>query len=102
MFQRTLVPETLGWIRVAEKGQTRQTALTADIDHSVQSGRMFHEGPAPLLRKRVAGHEALQRRLAEYPTYAHLGQWYNHGALRNNVKGVVASPAPVLWNISVE
>jgi peptide/nickel transport system substrate-binding protein len=46
--------------------------------------------------------EALQRRLAEYPTYAHLGQWYNHGALRNNVKGVVASPAPVLWNISVE
>jgi peptide/nickel transport system substrate-binding protein len=46
--------------------------------------------------------EALQKRVVEYPTHVHLGQWYNHGALRKNVKGVVAAPAPVLWNISVD
>jgi peptide/nickel transport system substrate-binding protein len=46
--------------------------------------------------------EAIQKRVAEYPTHAHLGQFYNHGALRNNVKGVVPAPAPVLWNITIE
>jgi peptide/nickel transport system substrate-binding protein len=45
---------------------------------------------------------ALQKRVAEYPTHVHLGQWYNPGALRKNVQGVVAAPAPVLWNISVK
>lgn len=45
---------------------------------------------------------ALQKRVAEYPTHIHLGQWYNLGALRKNVKGVVPAPAPVLWNISVD
>jgi peptide/nickel transport system substrate-binding protein len=46
--------------------------------------------------------EALQKRVAEYPTHVHLGQWYNYGAQRNNVKGIVAAPAPVLWNITVD
>jgi peptide/nickel transport system substrate-binding protein len=46
--------------------------------------------------------EAIQKRVAEYPTHAHLGQFYNHGALRSNVKGVVPAPAPVLWNITIE
>ena len=45
---------------------------------------------------------SLQTRIAEYPTHVHLGQWYNSGALRKNVEGVVAAPAPVLWNISVK
>ncbi len=45
---------------------------------------------------------ALQKRVAEYPTHVHLGQWYNPGALRKNVEGVVPAPAPVLWNISVK
>jgi peptide/nickel transport system substrate-binding protein len=45
---------------------------------------------------------ALQKRVAEYPTHIHLGQWYNPGALRKNVQGVVAAPAPVLWNISIK
>jgi peptide/nickel transport system substrate-binding protein len=45
---------------------------------------------------------ALQKRVAEYPTHIHLGQWYNPGALRKNVEGVVAAPAPVLWNISIK
>ena len=44
---------------------------------------------------------ALQKRVAAYPTHVHLGQWYNYGAQRNNVKGIVAAPAPVLWNITV-
>ena len=44
----------------------------------------------------------VQKRVAEYPTHIHLGQWYNSGALRKNVEGVVAAPAPVLWNISVK
>ena len=44
----------------------------------------------------------LQKRVAEYPTHIHLGQWNNLGGLRKNVKGVVAAPAPVLWNISIE
>ncbi len=46
--------------------------------------------------------EALQKRVAEYPTHVHLGQFYNHGAIRNNVKGIVQAPAPVLWNITIE
>ena len=45
---------------------------------------------------------ALQKRVADYPTHVHLGQWYNPGALRKNVEGVVAAPAPVLWNISIK
>ena len=44
----------------------------------------------------------LQQRIAQYPTHAHLGQWYSLGALRKNVDGLVPSPAPVLWNISVK
>ena len=45
---------------------------------------------------------AVQERVAEYPTHVHLGQWYSLGALRKGVEGVVAAPAPVLWNISVK
>jgi peptide/nickel transport system substrate-binding protein len=45
---------------------------------------------------------SLQKRVADYPTHVHLGQWYNYGAQRNNVKGIVAAPAPVLWNITVD
>jgi len=46
--------------------------------------------------------EAIQKRFVEYPTHIHLGQWYNSGAMRNNVDGVIAAPAPVLWNITVK
>ena len=45
---------------------------------------------------------AVQKRIAEYPTHVHLGQWNNEGAYRKNVEGVIAAPAPVLWNISVK
>ncbi|MGE0768181.1 MAG: ABC transporter substrate-binding protein [Hyphomicrobiaceae bacterium] len=45
---------------------------------------------------------AVQKRFVEYPTHIPLGQWYNLGAMRNGVEGVIAAPAPVLWNISVK
>ncbi len=45
---------------------------------------------------------AVQKRVTEYPTHINLGQWYQKGALRKNVEGVVAAPAPVLWNITVK
>jgi peptide/nickel transport system substrate-binding protein len=51
-------------------------------------------------QKRIV--DAIQKRVVDYPTHVHLGQWYNSGALRKNVEGVVAAPAPVLWNISVK
>ncbi len=43
----------------------------------------------------------VQVRASEYPTHIPLGQWYNQGALRKNVQGVVPASTPVLWNISV-
>jgi peptide/nickel transport system substrate-binding protein len=45
---------------------------------------------------------AVQKRVVEYPTHIHLGQWYNPGAYRKTVEGVLAAPAPVLWNISIK
>jgi peptide/nickel transport system substrate-binding protein len=45
---------------------------------------------------------AVQKRVAEYPTHIHLGQWYSVGGMRKTVDGVVPAPAPVLWNISVK
>ncbi|HVY44090.1 MAG TPA: ABC transporter substrate-binding protein [Hyphomicrobiaceae bacterium] len=60
----------------------------------------FARATDPAKQKQIAAD--LQKRVAEYPTHIHLGQWYSLGALRKNVKGVVPAPAPVLWNISVE
>ncbi|MGE0513996.1 MAG: ABC transporter substrate-binding protein [Hyphomicrobiaceae bacterium] len=45
---------------------------------------------------------AIQKRFVEYPTHIPLGQWYNSGAYRDTVDGIIAAPAPVLWNISVK
>jgi peptide/nickel transport system substrate-binding protein len=45
---------------------------------------------------------AIQKRFVEYPTHIPLGQWYNSGAHRDTVDGIIAAPAPVLWNISVK
>ncbi len=60
----------------------------------------FARATDPAQQKEIVA--AVQKRVAEYPTHVHLGQWYNSGALRKNVEGVVAAPAPVLWNISVK
>jgi peptide/nickel transport system substrate-binding protein len=42
----------------------------------------------------------VQMRATEYPTHINLGQWYNNGALRKNVQGIVPASTPVLWNIT--
>ncbi|MBV8193725.1 MAG: ABC transporter substrate-binding protein, partial [Alphaproteobacteria bacterium] len=42
---------------------------------------------------------ALQERVAENPTHAFVGQWYQPAALRKNVTGNVESPVPVFWNV---
>jgi peptide/nickel transport system substrate-binding protein len=49
--------------------------------------------------KRKALAEALQVRLAEFPTYAPLGQFNMPVALRANVSGNMEAPATVFWNV---
>jgi peptide/nickel transport system substrate-binding protein len=51
----------------------------------------------PAKRKELA--EALQVRLAEFPTYAPLGQYNMPVALRANVSGNMEAPATVFWNV---
>ena len=52
----------------------------------------------PAKQKAIA--EAVQVRWTQYPTHVHLGQWYQPGAARKNVDGVVVAPASVFWNMS--
>lgn len=51
----------------------------------------------PAKRKELA--EELQVRLAEFPTYAPLGQFNMPVALRSNVSGNMEAPATVFWNV---
>jgi peptide/nickel transport system substrate-binding protein len=51
----------------------------------------------PAKRKEVA--EALQARLAEFPTYVPLGQYNMPVARRTTVSGNLESPATVFWNV---
>ncbi|HZQ00206.1 MAG TPA: hypothetical protein VFB13_11740 [Reyranella sp.] len=51
----------------------------------------------PAKRKELA--TALQVRLAEFPTYAPLGQYNMPVALRGNVSGNMEAPATVFWNV---
>jgi peptide/nickel transport system substrate-binding protein len=48
-------------------------------------------------RKEIA--TAIQLRVSEYPTHAHLGQYNIPMARRKNVTGNLESPVPVFWNI---
>ncbi len=52
----------------------------------------------PAKRKELA--EALQVRLAEYPTYAPLGQYNMPVAMRDTVSGNLEAPATVFWNVT--
>ncbi len=52
----------------------------------------------PAKRKEIA--EALQVRLAEYPTYAPLGQYNMPVAMRSNISGNLEAPATVFWNVT--
>ena len=52
----------------------------------------------PAKRKEIA--EALQVRLAEYPTYAPLGQYNMPVAMRSTISGNLEAPATVFWNVT--
>ncbi|HTR85641.1 MAG TPA: ABC transporter substrate-binding protein [Reyranella sp.] len=41
----------------------------------------------------------MQLRVAESPTHAWLGQWYQPAAMRKNVNGALESPVTIFWNI---
>ena len=51
----------------------------------------------PAKRKEIA--EALQVRLAEFPTYAPLGQYNMPVARRDTISGNLEAPATVFWNV---
>jgi peptide/nickel transport system substrate-binding protein len=51
----------------------------------------------PAKRKEIA--QALQVRLAEFPTYAPLGQYNMPVAMRDNISGNLEAPATVFWNV---
>ncbi|WP_341910054.1 ABC transporter substrate-binding protein [Ferrovibrio terrae] len=53
----------------------------------------------PDAAKQKAIAEAVQKRLYEMVHYIPLGEYFQPSAVRKNVKGMVASPAYVLWNI---
>ncbi|MCW5744661.1 MAG: ABC transporter substrate-binding protein [Alphaproteobacteria bacterium] len=44
--------------------------------------------------------DAVQRRVADYPTHIHLGQFYLPSAVRKNIDGILIAPVPVLWNVT--
>ena len=52
----------------------------------------------PAKQKAIA--EAVQVRMAEYPTHVHLGQWYQPFALRKNLDGFMKAPVTVFWNVT--
>jgi peptide/nickel transport system substrate-binding protein len=43
--------------------------------------------------------EAVQLRNREVVTHLILGQWYQPGAARKEISGILTAPAPVFWNI---
>jgi peptide/nickel transport system substrate-binding protein len=43
--------------------------------------------------------EAVQMRVAQYPTHIHVGQWYQDAAMRKTVEGNIAAPVTVFWNV---
>jgi peptide/nickel transport system substrate-binding protein len=43
--------------------------------------------------------EAVQMRVAQYPTHIHVGQWYQAAAMRKTVEGNLEAPVTVFWNV---
>jgi peptide/nickel transport system substrate-binding protein len=52
--------------------------------------------------KRKAAAEAVQLRMAEFPTHVHLGQYTQPVAFRKNVVGLLTSANIIFWNIEVK
>jgi peptide/nickel transport system substrate-binding protein len=57
----------------------------------------FAKTTDPAKRKELA--EAVQVRVSEYPTHAHLGQFNIPVARRKTVTGNLTAPVPVFWNV---
>ena len=57
----------------------------------------FAKTTDPARRKELA--DAVQLRVSEYPTHAHLGQFNIPVARRKTVTGNLEAPAPVFWNV---
>jgi peptide/nickel transport system substrate-binding protein len=53
----------------------------------------------PTRQKAIA--EAIQVYDTKVVTHIPLGQWYQGSLMRKNVNGMVAAPAPVFWNVTV-
>lgn len=65
-------------------------------DDEIESLRdQFSKEPDPA--KQLELIKQLQRRVAEYPTHIHLGQYYQPHAMVSNVSGAVEAPVPVFW-----
>ena len=66
-------------------------------DQITKLRQQFADEPDEAKRKQLV--EQIQLRAAENPTHAFLGQYVSATAIRRNIKGAVASPVPVFWNI---
>jgi peptide/nickel transport system substrate-binding protein len=73
---------TFGWPCDAELEKLRD-AFAAESD--------------PAKQKEIA--EAVQLRVLEYPTHAHLGQFTTPTAIRASLTGLVRTPSLALWNV---
>jgi peptide/nickel transport system substrate-binding protein len=54
----------------------------------------------PAKQKAIA--EAVQVRATQSASHINLGQWYQPIAARKNVAGILTTPVPVFWNITVQ
>ncbi len=58
----------------------------------------FSKEADPAKQKAIV--EAVQRRVGDYPTHIHLGQFYVPSAVRTSIDGILVAPVPVLWNVT--
>ena len=79
-------------------GSCDKAAIGWPCDEKLEKLRdEFARTTDPARRKELA--EAVQVRVSEYPTHAHLGQYNIPVARRKNFTGNLEAPAPVFWNV---
>ena len=67
-------------------------------DKEMESLRdQFARETNPAKLKAIA--EAVQGRVAQYPTHVHVGQWYGAMAVRKTVDGMIPAPVTMFWNV---
>ena len=57
----------------------------------------FARATDPAKQKEIA--EAVQVQATQNVSHVALGQWYQPGAARRGISGIISAPAPVFWNI---